>query len=99
MDLAVVGDMSVPDLSSAASVARGEELVKHLLLCGSCHTTPDATTGDPSTAPSDFLAGGRKFTIAGATADAGSVTVYAPNLTPDNATGTGTWSESQIRDA
>jgi mono/diheme cytochrome c family protein len=96
-DMAVTGDMSVPDLASAASVARGEELVKHLLLCGSCHTTPDAS-GAPSAAPTDFLAGGRKFTVNGGP-DAGMISVYAPNLTPDNATGIGMWSESQIRDA
>lgn len=97
-DLAApVGDLAVPDLATAASVARGEELVKHLLLCGSCHTTPDAM-GNPSTNAADFLAGGRKFTIAGGP-DAGSITVYAPNLTPDNATGVGTWTLGQLADA
>lgn len=91
------GDLAVPDLATGATAARGEELVKHLLLCGSCHTTPDAT-GKPSTNPSDFLAGGRAFTIS-VGADAGTATVYAPNLTPDDATGLGTWSPSQISDA
>lgn len=99
MDLAAMqpNDMAVPDLASAASVARGEELVKHLLFCGSCHTTPDAS-GAPSTNPADFLAGGKKFTV-NAGPDAGTVTVYAPNLTPDNATGTGSWSLSNLEDA
>jgi len=98
LDMTAVGDMAVPDLSMGATTARGEELVKHLLLCGSCHTTPDATTGNPSTNPNDFLAGGKKFTVA-LGGDAGSVTVYAPNLTPDNATGLGTWTLGQIADA
>lgn len=98
LDMTAVGDMAVPDLAMTATATRGEELVKHLLLCGSCHTTPDATTGNPSTNPADFLAGGRKFTIM-LGGDAGSVTIYAPNLTPDNATGLGTWTLGQIADA
>lgn len=90
-------DLAVPDLATAASAARGEELVKHLLFCGNCHTTPDSN-GQPSTAPADFLAGGKSFTVSGGP-DGGTVTVYAPNLTPDSATGTGTWTASQIQDA
>ncbi|MGZ3427146.1 MAG: c-type cytochrome [Polyangia bacterium] len=98
MDLAAaIGDMAVPDLASGATAARGEELVKHLLLCGSCHTTPDAM-GNPSTNAADFLAGGRKFTLA-LGGDAGSVDIFAPNLTPDNLSGLGMWSNSQIVDA
>ena len=86
-DMTVVGDMAVPDLATAASVARGEELVKHVLFCGTCHTTPDAS-GNPSTNPTDFLAGGKAFTVT-VPGDGGTITVYAPNLTPDDATGTG----------
>ena len=96
-DMAAIGDMGVPDLATASSANRGEELVKHLLECGRCHTTPDAN-GNPSTDPADFLAGGRSFTVS-IGADAGSATVYAPNLTPDNATGVGSWTTSQIADA
>src|SRR3954462_13989758 len=87
MDMATSGDMSMPDLAVGATAARGEELVKHLLLCGSCHTTPDAM-GNPSTDPTAFLAGGKKFTVT-LGGDGGTVDVYAPNLTPDNATGLG----------
>ena len=96
-DLGAAGDLAVPDLATTATAARGEELVKHLLFCGSCHTTPDAT-GAPSTAPSDFLAGGRKFVVA-RDDDGGTATVYAPNLTPDTTTGVGSWTASQIADA
>ena len=90
-------DLSVPDLSASTSLARGQELVDHLLLCGTCHTTLD-NNNMPSTKPADYLAGGRKFTV-NAGGDAGMITVYAPNLTPDDATGLGTWTESQIADA
>ena len=48
--MAAAGDMAVPDLATGATVARGEEPVKHLLLCGSCHTTSDSM-GNPSTDP------------------------------------------------
>ncbi|MCU1277166.1 MAG: putative diheme cytochrome c-553, partial [bacterium] len=98
MDLAVVGgDLAVPDLAVGATAARGEELVKHLLLCGSCHTTPDAN-GNPSTNGADFLAGGKKFTV-NLGGDGGTVDVFAPNLTPDDATGLGSWTNGQIADA
>lgn len=97
MDLATVSDMAVPDLATGATASRGEELVKHLLFCGNCHTTPDAN-GNPSTDPNDFLAGGKMFTVNNGP-DGGAVTVYAPNLTPDDATGTGMWTSSQIADA
>src|SRR5438067_1801893 len=97
LDMTAVGDMAVPDLAMTATAARGEELVKHLLLCGSCHTTPDAM-GNPSTNAADFLAGGRKFTVT-LPGDGGSVSVYASNLTPDDATGLGTWTTGQIADA
>lgn len=89
-------DMAVPDLAPTSTAARGEELVKHLLLCGSCHTTPDAT-GAPSANPADFLAGGRAFTVT--TGDGGTATVYAANITPDVATGVGSWSTSNVQDA
>jgi mono/diheme cytochrome c family protein len=98
MDLtAEIGDMAVPDLAGGATAARGEELVKHLLLCGSCHTTPDSM-GNPSTNSADFLAGGRKFTLT-LGGDAGTIDIYAPNLTPDDLSGLGMWSNSQIVDA
>jgi len=97
MDMTSIADMAVPDLASGATVARGEELVKHLLLCGSCHTTPDAN-GNPSTNPTEFLAGGKKFTV-NAGGDLGTVDVYAPNLTPDNDTGLGLWTQGQVADA
>lgn len=97
VDMTAPSDMAVPDLAVGATAARGEELVKHLLSCGNCHTTPDSM-GNPSTDPADFLAGGKVFHV-NAGGDAGTVTVYAPNLTPDSATGIGSWSNQQIVDA
>jgi mono/diheme cytochrome c family protein len=64
-----------------ATAARGEYLVKHLLLCSGCHNQP----GDGGA----FLGGGRAFAIA----DAG--TVYAANLTPSDA-GLASWTTDQI---
>jgi mono/diheme cytochrome c family protein len=98
-DLAMKLDGGAPDLTaSGPNAARGEYLVKHLLICGDCHTTPDPTTGQPSQDPTKFLAGGRLFAFP-APIDGGMGMVYAKNLTPDNATGIGMWSESQIVDA
>jgi mono/diheme cytochrome c family protein len=88
MDLSIPADMAAGNVSAA----RGQYLVAHVLLCGSCHTTPDST-GQPSTAASDFLAGGRGFTVGN------GKMVYAPNLTPDPTTGLGSWTQSQIVDA
>jgi mono/diheme cytochrome c family protein len=93
-----IGDLSAAaDLAtSTATAARGEYLVKHLLFCGDCHTTP-TSNGQPSADPALFLAGGRAFTAPGQ--DGGTVTVYAKNLTPDPTNGIGSWTQSNITDA
>jgi mono/diheme cytochrome c family protein len=99
-DLSAAADMAVPDLTmpgGGPSAARGDELVNHLLFCGSCHTTPDGT-GKPSTNPVDFLAGGKAFNV-NAGGDAGTISIVAPNLTPDTTTGIGSWTTQQIKDA
>src|SRR5947209_7278108 len=87
-------DLAVSSVDMAASgptTARGEYLVKYLLACGDCHTTP-GPLGQPSTNPSDFLAGGRDFPV-------GPNHVYSKNLTPDNTTGLGMWTVDQIKRA
>jgi mono/diheme cytochrome c family protein len=99
-DLSAPTDMAVPDMAMGGggpSAARGDELVNHLLFCGSCHTTPDGT-GKPSTNPVDFLAGGKSFNV-NAGGDAGTISIVAPNLTPDTTTGIGSWTTQQIKDA
>jgi mono/diheme cytochrome c family protein len=78
-----------PDAGSdggGATAARGEYLVKHLLLCAGCHNQPDGGGA--------FLGGGRPFGIG--LPDGGSAgTVYAANLTPSDA-GLGSWQLTQI---
>lgn len=84
-----------PAGDSAAALARGEYLVKHLLFCGDCHTTP-GSGGAPSSDPTDFLAGGRDFQVPG---EAGVGHVYSRNLTSDVATGIGKWTLEQVKTA
>jgi mono/diheme cytochrome c family protein len=99
-DSTTVQDTSVPDVSPAdvappkdtgtdsgnATAARGEYLVKHLLLCGGCHG-PSVDGGLP-------FSGGRTFAIAGPDGGDGGA-VYAANLTPSDA-GLGPWTTDQI---
>jgi len=90
-----VADSAPSDGGGGPSAARGEYLVRHLLVCGDCHSTPTAQ-GLPD--PTKFLAGGRAFSIPGAGPDGGVGVVYAANLTND-ATGLAAWTESNIVDA
>lgn len=84
---------AVPAAAAERSVQRGEYLV-NLLGCGRCHTE-GYLLGHSATGP--HLAGsqvgiaytdGDEFTHPGL--------VFAPNLTPDKATGLGTWSRRDI---
>ena len=78
------------------TVTRGEYLVE-LLGCGACHTD-GALIGEPD----------MERALAGSTIGIAYTNplenrypgiVYAPNITPDNATGIGLWSDRQIVDA
>ena len=60
---------------------RGEYIVNNLEHCGTCHTPRDSTMGADN---SMYLSG----------AQLGNW--YAPNITPDNASGIGSWSEQDI---
>jgi cytochrome c553 len=87
--------ISTPILAEAQDrrVARGEYLV-NLLGCGRCHTE-GYLTGDAASGP--HLAGSRvgiAYTGNDDTEHPGLV--FAPNLTPDDATGLGRWSERDI---
>jgi mono/diheme cytochrome c family protein len=65
-------------------VARGEYIVRNVAVCGHCHAA------DPQKNPDGPLSGGlafRNWRIG---------TVRASNLTPDNETGLGLWSEAEI---
>lgn len=85
----------VPVVGQAAdpAVARGEYLV-NLLGCGRCHTEGYLAGNEP-TGP--HLAGSRVgIAYTDARGDQHPGLVFAPNLTPDDATGLGTWSARDI---
>jgi mono/diheme cytochrome c family protein len=83
---------SVPPLPPAPAtaptekLARGAYLVNAVVGCGDCHT-PSTASGEPDM--SKNLAGGF-------VPRAGGRFEVAPNITPDPATGIGTWSEQDI---
>ncbi|MEX1035439.1 MAG: cytochrome c [Sneathiella sp.] len=73
----------VPPIGATEQVARGGYLVEALTHCGECHT------------PRNFLGGSYKsFYLAGAANGAEGELV--PNITPDEATGIGDWSEGDL---
>lgn len=77
---------TLPQLSATdanALVARGESIVRNAAVCGHCHGA-DERNADSA------LSGGREFH------DWRVGTARASNLTPDNDTGLGTWSDAEI---
>src|SRR5712692_1288998 len=78
----------LPALSPAAAgdttVARGEYIVRNVAVCGQCHAA------DPERDVDGPLSGGKEFR------DWRIGVSRASNLTPDNGTGLGTWSDAQI---
>jgi mono/diheme cytochrome c family protein len=79
-------DISEPDRSDP--VAYGGYLVSSLLACTDCHTPTDPTTGAPIF--EKYLGGGQPF-------EGPWGIVYGGNITPDEATGLGTWSAAEIK--
>jgi mono/diheme cytochrome c family protein len=75
--------LSAPATAPTEGVERGKYLVNYVSDCSGCHTPSDAQ-GNPDM--SKFLAGGPVE---------GEVSA---NITPDNETGIGTWTEQQIAD-
>jgi len=75
-------------------VARGEYLAVHVAACMHCHSQRDWTKNAGPTIPGTEGEGGDKFdhTIL----DAIPGTIYAKNITPDSATGIGTWTDGEI---
>lgn len=87
--------LALPLAAQAADemVARGEYLV-NLLGCGRCHTE-GYLAGNAPTGP--HLAGSRVgIAYTDTRGDEHPGLVFAPNLTPDDATGLGTWSVRDI---
>jgi mono/diheme cytochrome c family protein len=64
-------------------VARGEYIVRNAAACGGCHSTDERNPDGP-------LGGGTEFK------DWRLGTIRAANLTPDSATGLGTWTDDDI---
>jgi len=74
---------AVPPATSSGSAARGEYIVRNVAVCGGCHGASERDPDSP-------LSGGREFR------DWRIGIARASNLTPDNDTGLGTWSEAEI---
>ncbi len=74
----------VPAAQEAAIAARGEYLVRSVAACGHCHAA------DAEKDPDGPLSGGLEFR------NWRLGTIRAANLTPDDATGLGTWTEAEI---
>lgn len=70
------------DVATLAS--RGEYIVRNVSVCGQCHAA------DPKRDVDGPLSGGREFR------DWRVGTARAANLTPDSATGLGTWSDAEV---
>ena len=67
-------------------VTRGKYLVDDVMACSGCHTPPSANGGPDM---SRYMAGGFDFPdVFG--------TWRAPNITPDNKTGIGAWTDAQL---
>jgi mono/diheme cytochrome c family protein len=82
------GPITAPDEN--AQTAYGEYLVRHVMACSDCHTPIDPDTGQPMM--DRFLSGGQPF-------EGPWGIVYSANLTPDEETGLGAWTETEIKRA
>lgn len=70
--------------------ARGAYLVNSVMGCTDCHTPVDPTTGAPQM--DKYLAGRQPY-------EGPWGIVYGGNITPDDETGIGTWSEEEVQRA
>ncbi len=86
-----IDKVTLPDAASMTDQLRRGKYLVAIGLCADCHTPLDAQGHLDMT---KFLAGGRDFDgfLPG-------VTVHSANITPDNATGIGGWSDAQVRTA
>ncbi len=88
MALATMVVIAVP-AGAETLVERGSYLVNTILACGNCHT-PKTPDGNP--VPEKELSGGLSFKTP-------AFNAVAANITPDNETGIGTWSDEDIKRA
>jgi len=77
-----------PDASDKA--ARGGYLVNSVMGCTDCHTPVDPATGAPQM--DKYLAGKQPY-------EGPWGIVYGGNITPDNETGIGTWTDEEVKRA
>ena len=77
-----------PDASDKA--ARGGYLVNSVMGCTDCHTPVDPTSGAP--VMDKYLAGRQPY-------EGPWGIVYGGNITPDNETGLGTWTDDEVKRA
>ncbi len=75
-------------------VARGEYLANHVAACMDCHSKRDFTKFSGPVIPG--TEGGGGFVFDHTLLDAIPGTLYGKNITPDNETGIGTWTDDEI---
>jgi len=75
-------------------IARGKYLALHVAVCFHCHSHRDFTKYAGPEIPGTEGEGGLKFDTSGLADMPG--TVYSANITPDSATGIGTWTDKEI---
>jgi len=81
--------LSADGASAETAIDRGDYLVNTIMACGNCHSPRDAE--------GKFIAG--RALSGGLTFDTPAFLATAPNITPDAATGIGSWSDDEIRRA
>jgi mono/diheme cytochrome c family protein len=77
--------------STPERLARGEYLVRNVCDCMGCHAEHDWTKHDAPILPGTLGAGQDMNILKGFPGK-----VYAPNITPDDETGAGSWSDDQL---
>jgi mono/diheme cytochrome c family protein len=86
----MVGLVVASTVTSAAmaqsAIERGSYLVNTIMTCGNCHSPK----GPPAAVAGKDFSGGLRF-------DEPPFDVTAPNITPDNETGIGNWTDAQIK--
>ncbi len=75
-------------------IARGEYLAVHVAACIHCHSKRDFTKYSGPVIAGTEGGGGQKFDHS--ELDALPGTIYSRNITPDSATGIGTWTDAEI---
>jgi len=75
-------------------IAKGKYLVLHVAVCLHCHSHRDFTKYAGPEIPGTEGGGGEKFDNTEVAGIPGII--YAANITPDSATGIGTWTDKEI---